>query len=359
MTELKTVDQYKYLGVNQKLTLQKTINKKSSDMEMKALAYANAILKVTKTVPDKCDVLVRMWENVAIPSILYGSESLPIPLATIEKLQSVQINVGKWILGVPRSTANTFALLELGFKPMLTRIAVAKLNFYLKIKSEDGCQLRKKCLTYLEDRGNSTYLSNLDEILSSFDLDRQSISALSVKEVLSRSFSELLHDLNDKPSLRLLPAPARPWKCSSYISESTASRAIAGFRCMNAGLGNRDTFYKKYAVYVGSGRIVHCPLCLDGPNEEIHFLTACSSLHRSKQKIFICGQGTVDAVLRRLRTKHNPSDDVQLMRLFLGQERGLTRTMLLERGKALEKLLVEFFRIWSTKAGETVPRKYK
>ena len=135
LTELKTVDQYKYLGVNQKLTLQKTINKKSSDMEMKALAYANAILKVTKTVPDKCDVLVRMWENVAIPSILYGSESLPIPLATIEKLQSVQINVGKWILGVPRSTANTFALLELGFKPMLTRIAVAKLNFYLKIKA--------------------------------------------------------------------------------------------------------------------------------------------------------------------------------------------------------------------------------
>ena len=128
---------------------------------------------------------------------------------------------------------------------------------------------------------------------------------------------------------------------------------------MNAGLGNRDTFYKKYAVYVGSGRIVHCPLCLDGPNEEIHFLTACSFLHRSKQKILICGQGTVDAVLRRLRIRHNPSDDVQLIRLFLGQERALTRTMLLERGKALEKLLVEFFRIWSTKAGETVPRKYK
>ena len=132
-----------------------------------------------------------MWENVAIPSILYGSESLPIPMTTIEKLQTIQINVGKWILGVPRSTVNTFALLELGFKPMLTRIAVAKLNFYLKIKSEDGCQLTKKCLAYLENLGSSTYISNLDEILSSFDLDRQSISAMSVKEVLSKSFSEL------------------------------------------------------------------------------------------------------------------------------------------------------------------------
>ena len=70
---------------------------------MKALAYANAILKVTKTVPDKCDVLIRMWENVAIPSILYGSESLPIPMTTIEKLQTIQINVSKWILGMPRA----------------------------------------------------------------------------------------------------------------------------------------------------------------------------------------------------------------------------------------------------------------
>ena len=82
---------------------------------------------------------------------------------------------------------------------------------------------------------------------------------------------------------------------------------------MNAGLGNWDTFYRKYVVYVGSGRIVHCRLCLDGPNEEIHFLTACSFLHRSIQKILIYGQGTVDDVLQRLKTKHNPSDDVHLI----------------------------------------------
>ena len=65
---------------------------------------------------------------------------------------------------------------------------------------------------------------------------------------------------------------------------------------MNAGLGNQNTFYRKYGVYVGSGRIVHCPLCLDGPNEEIHFLMACSYLHRSRWKILIYGQGMVDDV---------------------------------------------------------------
>ena len=82
---------------------------------------------------------------------------------------------------------------------------------------------------------------------------------------------------------------------------------------MNAGLGIWDTFYRKYVVYVGSGRIVHCPLCLDGSNKEIHFLTACSFLHRSIQKILIYGQGTVDDVLQRLKTKHIPSNDVHLI----------------------------------------------
>ena len=97
----------------------------------------------------------------------------------------------------------------------------------------------------------------------------------------------------------------------------------------------------------------------DGPNDEIHFLTACRALQQSRQKTLIHGQGTVDKVLNQLRNKHNTTNDVQLLRLFLGQERGLTKAMLVERGKALEKLLTEFFGIWSQKAGETVPRKYK
>ena len=39
-------------------------------MKIKAKSYVNAIMRTTKTVPDKSEVLVKMWENVAIPAIL-------------------------------------------------------------------------------------------------------------------------------------------------------------------------------------------------------------------------------------------------------------------------------------------------
>ena len=71
LTELETVDQYKYLGIKQKVTVKRTTNARVEDMKIKAKSYVNAIMRTTKTVPDKSEVLVKMWENVAIPAILY------------------------------------------------------------------------------------------------------------------------------------------------------------------------------------------------------------------------------------------------------------------------------------------------
>ena len=81
-------------------------------MKIKAKSYVNAIMRTTKTVPDKSEVLVKMWENVAIPAILYGVEALPTPLGLAAELENIQLILGKWILGVPRSTANSFVYLE-------------------------------------------------------------------------------------------------------------------------------------------------------------------------------------------------------------------------------------------------------
>ena len=107
-----SVDQYNYLGIKQKVTVKRTTNARVEDMKIKAKSYVNAIMRTTKTVPDKSEVLVKMWENVAIPAILYGVEALPTPLDLATELENIQLILGKWILGVPRSTANSFVYLE-------------------------------------------------------------------------------------------------------------------------------------------------------------------------------------------------------------------------------------------------------
>ena len=54
---------------------------------------------------------------------------------------------------------------------------------------------------------------------------------------------------------------------------------------MNVGLGNRDTYYRNYAVFVDQGRVVVCPLCSKGPNNEIHLVMECSVLKSERSKI--------------------------------------------------------------------------
>ena len=106
---------------------------------------------------------------------------------------------------------------------------------------------------------------------------------------------------------------------------------------MNAGLGNPDMFYRKYAVYVGSGRIVHCPQCLDGPNEEIHFLTACSCLHRSRQKILIYGQGTVDDVLPTIEDQAQFKPPCLPDEAILGPRTWLNESYAFEKRESIRK----------------------
>ena len=38
-----------------------------------------------------------MWENVAIPSILYEVEALPTPISWAVELENIQMILGKWI----------------------------------------------------------------------------------------------------------------------------------------------------------------------------------------------------------------------------------------------------------------------
>ena len=119
------------------------MNARMKDMGAKAKFYANA-MSTTKTVPDKSEALIKMWWNQAIPAISYGVEALPTPLSLADELESIQMILGKWILGVSRSTANPFVHLKLGFKPKTTRILIAKLSFFPKSEVIERLRAFKK-----------------------------------------------------------------------------------------------------------------------------------------------------------------------------------------------------------------------
>ena len=156
-----------------------------------------------------------------------------------------------------------------------------------------------------------------------------------------------------------MPAPVSTWKCQKYIEESKWSKTLAQFRSMNAGLGNSDTFYKNFAVYVGEGKILHCPLCLAGNNDEIHLLTSCKVMRKYRCTIKAEFNCSIEEVLSHLNCTYKVENNCHLLHLFLGQEGGLTRYQLIARGASLTKLVNNFFEEWSKKAGKHIPRRNK
>ena len=74
-----------------------------------------------------------MWKNIAIPGILYATDAIPISNIVIEELEIVQNQIGKALLGVPQSTANTVVQVELGWKPLRLLLEINNLRFFQRV----------------------------------------------------------------------------------------------------------------------------------------------------------------------------------------------------------------------------------
>ena len=94
------IQQFRYLGILQKFSTDSTIISNSSYKISKALYYLRNILRLKRIIPDRIDVYLAIWKNVALPSILYGLEALPFSEDLEQELEKIQIMLGKGILGV-------------------------------------------------------------------------------------------------------------------------------------------------------------------------------------------------------------------------------------------------------------------
>ena len=74
-----------------------------------------------------------IWQNIALPSVLYGLEALPFSADLEAQLEKVQISLGKGILGLRAFTAGPVVYTELGFKPISLLLSERKVRFVYPI----------------------------------------------------------------------------------------------------------------------------------------------------------------------------------------------------------------------------------
>ena len=132
--EIKEQEEYKYLGiwfsgVNGifKTHVKKTIKK--------AKKLKGVIKNVTADTYQRAGVVTKLWETLAIPSILYGVEVFDMADSDKHKLEIIERQVGRWAIGGNKGTGWEAIYGDLGWMSLESRIIEKKLIFAGRVAS--------------------------------------------------------------------------------------------------------------------------------------------------------------------------------------------------------------------------------
>ena len=124
-TQFLTLDQvlsFNYLGTSLSCAPYQMFRVYNSDVKKKAASYFRRVLSISKTGPDRAKLSHSLWSQVALPSILYGSEVIPLTDCTIKAIEKYQADIGKFIMQVPSSTANVVTNIDAGLRPVSSQL---------------------------------------------------------------------------------------------------------------------------------------------------------------------------------------------------------------------------------------------
>ena len=269
---LKSVAQYKYLGTWMYGSMYKTGTEKQKYCIKQAHKYKQSCFHDSKFGSDVVDVICCTWKNVAIPSILFGCESIPFCDTNIEEIERVQSQVAKFALGVKVTTPNICAQTELGFKPFRQLLYENQLKFYSRLLFLPQDRLASQALhEHLSGSWRSPYMDYIADIRSKLNLTRMPVLHSKIHEIADKYF---VHKTNQALSKLQWVHPIEKLSRQPYVSENQLSTTITEFKFENENLGNK-------APRSDRPRMKHCPLCpVPSLNSGIHLLFNCPALSR-------------------------------------------------------------------------------
>ena len=276
---LKQVIRYKYLGIITMDSMFKIGVEKQKDCIKKAHKYKGSCIYMSKDGPDLTDMIMATWSNIAIPSILFGTEMIPFTESSILEIERVQNQVAKYALGVPLGTAGICAQLDLGLKPFRQVLYEHQLKFYIRVLNMDNNRwVKQALLDHLSLQWRSPYLKYINGIRSKlglYEMPMQSSRLLRfMKEFFVVSTNQALASLS-MPWLN----PVKLYRRQIYVRESPHSVTLSQFRFNVTNIGNKYPRVGKLSVQRD------CPLCPQSvKNTVAHLALFCSSIERVRKE---------------------------------------------------------------------------
>ena len=221
---LEKVIQFKYLGVQTKLSPSKAATVMMERATSLADSYRKSCISIARDGPDIVDLALSLWSNIAMPSILYGCEVIPFSKSAIQDIERHQSAVGKYNLGLPVNAPNISTTTILGVKPFKELLYSAQLRYLVKLFKQDDKRWSKDAfIDHLEGGWQSPYVKYMGDIMFEVGLHRWPKSAREVNLVLEGYFTSQ----NDAEISRLsLPALEPPAKRARmlFVDESKESK---------------------------------------------------------------------------------------------------------------------------------------
>ena len=128
---IEAMSSLSYIGVpvSFKVQITWTYGPHFSQITTRAKKYRAAIYKIAVSSIDRGETIKTCWENVALPSILFGSETTIFTLKTLKTLEKIQCEMAKLCLGVRWDTSGLGARVEAGMVSIQSRIMSRQLNY--------------------------------------------------------------------------------------------------------------------------------------------------------------------------------------------------------------------------------------
>lgn len=245
---------FKYLGIYVSCAPYNLFKSFNEQVRKRARNYLTSVLSLVRSGPNRTDLAYSLWTSCALPSILYGAEIIPLTKETINEVEKCNTMVGKFILGIPRSSANVSSYIDAGLRPISSLIAEKVLLYASSIMSKPLSYWPKKAMTENLSMGS---LSPYTRYLTKWKMETNCYSLLPKHIRSSVRKSSIVNILDQQRAVSTTTFSLSGFSCSNsswfkpkrWVSDSGLSQIFASFRSCNSGLGNRGpakngNFYK-------------------------------------------------------------------------------------------------------------------
>ena len=119
----------------------------------KAKRLKGVIKNVTADTYQWAGVVTKLWEALAIPSILYGVEVFDMAESDKRKLETIERQVGRWAIGGEKGTGYEAIYGDLGWISLENRIMEKKLVFAGRVASLEPTRWARQAWNMAEEKG--------------------------------------------------------------------------------------------------------------------------------------------------------------------------------------------------------------